>query len=429
MIVIICLSAFIVADDLFSVLHIGGYTVRLFQLLTAPVLINGLWGLLSRFVWPCGFGKLLIWTVFIIVFIPNTTLVGRSVLYALWLVFNVLLVLALTVSIHTEHALRIVFKWYIYSYAFSAAFGLSQLFLPFVGLEPVLVTQWWFPGILARMNGLTYEPSYYATYMITGWATIKYLRVADFRLPGLRMVDWLVTAALLLCSSRMGWLMMLTWYMGRGLWQLYNRQITWRRVAIIAAIATLLPVLVISVVGLDLGEVAFLTTGLGIIDDPGSTQGRWERAEQTLMVFVQHPIIGVSLGGVDAAIGKRNHAVIKNNDDAKDNQGQWTTAEVLAASGVVGFVFYVLYLTGLFREAFRLPNEPFTVVVKALGWGLLFLIIILQFNQTILRAYLWFHIGLMSAALRLASTALLLSPHRGALAHVCGDASKAALSQ
>jgi len=37
------------------------------------------------------------------------------------------------------------------------------------------------------------------------------------------------------------------------------------------------------------------------------------------------------------------------------------------------------------------------VIVKALGWSLLFLLLILQFNETILRSYVWLHIGILSA--------------------------------
>ena len=399
MIFLICLSAFIVSDDLFSVFHLGGFTVRLFQLALLPVLAKGIWGWLARSVWPVGFGSLLLWTLFIVSFVPNGSLLSRSFFYGLWLVFCVLMVLGIVAAIDTHEKLMTVLRWYVYSYAFSAVFGLSQLLLPLAGVQPLLVRQWWFPERLARINGFTYEPSYYATYMITGWVMMDYLRWKKSGIPGLRVCYWLVTVALLLCSSRMGWTLMLAWLGIRVFWHIRENTVPWRKIATVSA------VLLIAGAGLarstDLSTLTFLASGLGVSDDTSadSTLGRWQIAMQTLHIYTSTPIIGVSLGGVAPAIGRQNSATIVDNEDAKDNEGLCTTLEVLAASGTFGFLFYLAYVAGLFRAMAQLPQEE--VLGKALGWGLVFLILILQLNQNILRSYLWFHIGLLSAAYRL----------------------------
>jgi hypothetical protein len=403
MIFLICLAAFIVSGDIFFVIPIGGFTLRIFQVLMVPILLKGLWDLFNRSVWPLGFGYLLLWTLFIVCFVPNTSFLDRSIFYALWLIFSVFMVLGLTCCIDTQEKLRTVLRWYVYSYGFSAAFGLSQLALPLVGLPPFLLQQWWFPGILARINGFTYEPSYFATYMIAGWITIDYLRYKKFDLPYLSLTYWMVTVALLLSGSRMGWTVMLGWWCLRTLWSLRAGVLPWRKVGISVFLAVVLLSSIVVSMGLRTADFSFLVNGLGVLEDAGSysSAGRWDLAMQTLRVYLDHPFVGVSLGGVATAIGRQNNETISDNEDAKANEGQCTTAEVLAASGTVGFIFYVLYLVRLVGVMWR-PPEP-SAFVKSLGWGLIALMLMLQFNQNILRFYLWFQIGILSAAYRVES--------------------------
>ncbi len=75
-------------------------------------------------------------------------------------------------------------------------------------------------------------------------------------------------------------------------------------------------------------------------------------------------------------------------------------AEVLAASGVVGFApFAVCILTLLIRPA-RLAlrlGKPYGSVLGSLTWASAMEFLILQFNQNVLRPYLWFQIGVLSA--------------------------------
>jgi hypothetical protein len=368
-----------------------------------PVLLKGLWDLLNRSIWPIGFGYLLLWTLFILCFVPNTPLLDRNIAYALWLVFSVLMVLGVTSCVDTPDKFEKVMRWYIYSYGFSAVFGLSQFVLPLIGLHPFLVQQWWFPDTLARINGFTYEPSYYASYMIAGWVTIDYLRYKKCKIPHIEPCFWLVTIALVLSTSRMGWIVMLLWLALRMFWSIRQGTFRWRRMAAAGFVAGLLILTATVWVGLRTADLSFLINGLGLMEDSGSysSEERWDLTKQTLEIYVAHPIIGVSLGGIAPIIGQNNGVAMNDNEDAKTTEGQCTTAEVLAASGTIGFVFYFLYMSGLLRITFRSSND----FVKALGFGFIFLLIILQFNQNILRFYLWFHIALLSAAYRVSSAA------------------------
>ena len=115
-------------------------------------------------------------------------------------------------------------------------------------------------------------------------------------------------------------------------------------------------------------------------------------------MFFEHPLIGVSLGGVATEIGRTRHNDVFDNDSIKDNEGICTTAEILAACGLLGFIPYFLYMRRLTWTTICLADRSeLGVIVKALGWSLLFLLLILQFNETILRSYVWLHIGILSA--------------------------------
>src|SRR5271156_5459450 len=105
MIFLICVSAFMISGDVFFVVHLGGFTVRIYQFLLIPALLKGM---LEKFqgLWAVGFGKLLVWTIFIVLFIPNTSLIERNVFYALWLVSSVLMVLGITASVDTPEKLQ-----------------------------------------------------------------------------------------------------------------------------------------------------------------------------------------------------------------------------------------------------------------------------------------------------------------------------------
>jgi len=396
-----------ISGDVFFVIHLGGFTLRIYQFLLIPVLIKGLLELFQG-VWPIGFGKLLLWTLFIVLFIPNTTLLERNVFYALWLVSSVLMVLGITASVDTPEKLQTILRWYTYSFAFSALFGLVQLILPLAGLPGPLVQEWWIHDRLARINGFTYEPSYFATYMVTGWVMADYLRYKKFHFRFLNLSFWLITIALVLCSSRAGWITMGVWVAIRAYWHWRAGTIPWRAVGITLAVSGAVLAVVMTVMGLQSDDFMVVTAGMGVVDEQGSfsAEGRWDTTIETLHVYADHPIIGVSLGGVATEIAHQNGYDVVDNEDAKTSEGLCTTAEVLAASGTIGFIFYVWYMVELCRGMFRLSTE--TAVAGALGWGFLLLLFILQTDQNILRGYVWFHISILSAAYRVLAASV---PH------------------
>lgn len=395
------LAGFLVSSDIFLTWRIQGFTLRAVQFVLALVLV---WGLVDAVCFrkrrhlrrPLGSGALLTWCAVNCFLLWNVHAMTRNFGYMAWLLFNAALVFVTVQQLDAQERLRFVLRWYIYAYCASAVLGIAQFLSPFLGLTPPLIRQWWIPGVLDRVNGMTYEPSYYAMYMLCGFVMIDYLRVHGSSLlpkSRLAMACLLTGTALIVCGSRMGWMMMLVWLGLRIIWWVRDRNFrALRRAAVLISAAL---VLLFVVVG---GSASFLLAGLGVSEELGewSREGREGDLQDTISVFLQHPIMGVGLGGVGPEIARMRHVPQIDQDDEVRVEGQCTTMEVLAGTGIFGFAAYAAYLLILFIAPFRLKNA--STELKALTWALIFLIAILQFNQNILRLYLWFHIALLSAA-------------------------------
>src|SRR5208283_2401073 len=409
MMIFLILALFVVSGDVFFVFHVEGFTIRLFQLLIIPVIFVGvrkLWRDPRSKQWPIGYKSLLTWALFVLIFVPNTSFIPRNVGYMGWLLLNILLVIGITGAINTEAKLVHLLQWYIYSFAFCAVFGLVQFFAPLFGLPGLLVQQWWFPGLIARINGFNYEPSYYATYMLAGWILIDYLRYRKVVIvPGLNIIFGLVTVSILLSTSRIGWLVMFVWFAVRVFWHFQESgiMVPWRAIILGGFSCAVLISLFMSHYGIAGEDLSFLGSGLGLFGatTTHSSDTRIGTALDTLNVFFEHPIIGVSLGGVAPAIGGNRNDSIIDQESTKDDEGTCVTAEVLAASGIFGFIPFVLYMYGLMWTPIHLTdNSDLGLCVKALTWSLIMVFLALQFSPTILRAPFWLHIGILSAAYR-----------------------------
>lgn len=393
------IAAFLVSSDIFLVWRIGGFSFRAAQFVLALIVGAGLVG--ASFAkpadlrWPLGFTPLLIWGALNFAFLLNGQSLSRNVGYMTLQLFTVALVFVAVQEFGNRERLNVLLRWYVYAYSASAILGIIQFVLPCVGVDPPLVRQWWIPGVFARVNGMTYEPSYYAMYMLCGWVTIGYLKVNRSELLPAKRLNTafvLMTLALILCSSRMGWMMMAVWSCLRMFWWFRNKNFKALRRAALVVFGVVVTAAIILA-----GPGSFLVKGLGVSEDSGDFSRAQRQADfdDTIMVFKDHPVLGVGLGGVGPEIAHMRHMPQVDRDDEVRVEGQCTSAEILAGTGIVGFMVYAVYMGTLFTAPFRLKRA--SVELRALAWGLIFLIAILQFNQTILRLYVWFHIALLSA--------------------------------
>lgn len=160
-------ALFTASCDLVLNVHIGG-TLRLAQILLVVVCLAGCARFIQngRLLWPRGGSALALWLFFQVLYLPfsGNLMIGLS-FFGLLLLSCVGIYAVVELygdSPHIEQLMRV----YMLSYVFVAAFGMLQ-FLSVVAHGPaILVQQWISHGRIARINGFSYEPSYFATYML-----------------------------------------------------------------------------------------------------------------------------------------------------------------------------------------------------------------------------------------------------------------------
>jgi hypothetical protein len=404
--------------DIFLVAQIGP-NVRFCQLL-APVLIllAALRAARGARLPLIGAIPLFAWLLFQVAFVPITGFWPKSLGYCLWLLLNIASVYSFVYLFgDDERALVTIIRWYARSFAAIAICGIVQFCLPLFGLPSPLVTEWWIPGRLARVNGFSYEPSYFATYLLIGFVFAGSLRRARTTLissASLLIIYWLALIGIVLSSSRMGIVFVIAeiFLAQFAPWLLFLKdfgrlRIVWRHARALAPSFAVIVLLSVAIVGAakelrdNPATMLMLLNGTGISNTAAhSVVERESSFEDTLAVFAGHPVIGRSLGGVSYAIGQLHGEDLHSFEESKQFEGMNIFAEVLAASGIVGVIPFILFLTALIRKPLKLAKSAalnYSALLRALVRSFWFLLAILQFNQNILRPYLWIHIAILAA--------------------------------
>ena len=358
-----------------------------------------------------------IWFLFQCAFIPSTDFWPKSLGYCLWLALNIALVFSYVQLFSDDaRALSSLLRWYVYSFGLVGTLGIVQFMLPVFGFPGIYIVQWWVEGSLPRANGFSYEPSYFATYLLIGFvlvASLRRLRSTLLSARALTVVYWLTMAGIVVSSSRMGILFLVLYVVFSQLkpWlslimDLGKFHISLDRVRALAPSvvlsACIVPVAAVGALALQRNPAITLMflSGTGISDTAAhSVIEREDSFEETLRVFMNHPVIGRSLGGVSWAIADLNGVSVHSFEESKEFEGMSVFAEVLAASGVAGFIPFVWFLVATIRKPLKLSaaTSPFySSLLRALVHSLVFGWAILQFNQNLLRPYLWVHIAILA---------------------------------
>ena len=280
-----------------------------------------------------------------------------------------------------------------------ALLGLLQFCLKMAGIN-FFLTQPWLNGAkfgsikIPRLNGFTYEPSYYSTYLLPGWIFIVFLFEKGSVLLSKRKLgiySLLVTAALFLCTSRMGWIFMALWVAFRSL--VILRRILSSKISkfhfllLVAIIVCILLAALIALVLVRRNGINFLITGLGIGGSSShSSSPRINALIGTMKVFLDSPLIGYSLGGISVEYCNMYHIPM----DTGATMCVWM--ELLAASGIIGIVlfafwFYELLFSGMSKN--KLNKISAQNELRGLFYAVIFECLILAINQNILRVYFW----------------------------------------
>lgn len=387
--------------DIVGVIDLGGFTFRISQLFTILLvgvsIAGGSWIRLRKFL---GGGWALIWVILQGLFIVNSVNIYNAVGYYLWLLFDMLTVIAIVQNVGRSYSQKKLVNLYLSSFLVIAILGLVQQFLYAFGIN-FFVTQAW-NARLARINGFCFEPSYYATYLMPGFITYAYLfEKKDTEYLTRRKIViglFFISLAIILSSSRMGWLTMAVWivlrlciYFVRFFRQGFTKK-TLINTFLGLMVITLMLVGVITVVAKSDIDLMFLFNGVGLFGKSAhSTTGRMKALVNCIEVFKQSPWIGYSLGGVDPALAKYQNVVFIKNGAGS------VIGEILAANGVVGLIPFIGYMFSLVFGRKHYRHKKKSTIYKAFVWAFIFQMIILCMNQNILRAYVWSLIGVLSA--------------------------------
>lgn len=409
----LCLAS----GDIWPVVSLG-FNFRLSQLLlmaaaalALPFLVRHRVNTFPGAAWIFGWA---IWSFFTL---PFSLFPARSLGYLFWLMTNVLSIFVIVQLFRAPRDVDRLLRAYMWSFVALACFGIAQFTLGVLGIG-VLTTQWWIEGVLPRVNGLSYEPSYYATYLLPGWVSAAYLLEKRSPLMSrklLKMVFLTTTLALLLSTSRMGWLCMAAWAGFRGgagfIRFLAGGRVSRTAVASLAVLLLLCTGMlftppgrsVIASVSGAFSTLGFLMAGLGVLD--GSDHSSSERIQgfvMTWQAFLNHPWVGAGLGAVSVEIGAMSGREVVSLEDAKLNEGMSVALELLASVGVTGALLAFGFVAAVVRAAASAMSRTDTAhrhLLLGLGWGLVWMLLILQFNQNFLRLYLWLDTAVFIAVL------------------------------
>lgn len=381
--------------DIFLTVDIAGYTFRIAQVFLIIGILLYIFNIYKthEIYLPISYKPMFVWIALQCISIVNSPNKRNAILYFCWLIMDIFIIFI--IQHYFIDKIDKIIRFYLFSMTVIGLLGICQWILALAGIK-VLYTTGMF-GAIPRINGFCFEPSYYATYLLPGWVICIYLleKASIFVKKKILAFDTIVlTIALILCGSRMGWLCMGIWLVFRFFVQftkLFQKKVP-RKSLYIVSISVLLVVLLIIFVSCTTRffDFSVFFKGLGINGTSShSFSIRLNQIKNMCNLFFLKPLLGFSLGGVSA-----EYAIYYGLPFATGlTMCVWL--ELLVASGIFGFSFFVIWLVGLLRKAFdkksKLNNEMF-----AFAYGLIFECIILAFNQNILRLYFWILISIIN---------------------------------
>jgi|GEM_PF-880806 len=409
---LIWISILLASCDIVLAFEVAGLTVRVAQLFSLVVMGLFLLRIIKfgnvKILTP--YYNLLIVIVFNTICIVNSETIFNAVGYDLWLMFDCLQVITFTYFLSKQETIYSLVRKYVLCFNVFAIIGFLQFALQFVGIN-FYVMQY---NDMHRSNGFSFEPSFYATYMIMGAVICLYLlekrNYKCMRKRALIISTLLNVGAVVISTSRMGLLMLLIYVVYRGV--ICLRVYIHMKASVIKILFTLMPtmvalMLIVLIICIQF-QVPFVMTylsGLGIGGTAShSTDTRMTSFYDTWKLFLDSPLLGCSLGGIDAGIiaYKARNYTVANNGGAS----MCISLEALAAYGIFGAYFFFKYMYDLtiggYRKIKKRPGDKREKeVVYAMLLALAFEFMILQLNQNVLRPPFWVHIALVSTVIQI----------------------------
>lgn len=266
--IFIFITLLIASDDIVLRVHVGAIPVRLVQIFQGILIFTGflIMSLRGKVTFAVGLHFLTAWCILNWVSSSFSSNVDFAYAYAAWLTLFVIYIFGM-VQLYATVPIGYIYllcKAYLLSFVCLAVFGIAQFALGVLGIN-VLVTQWWLPH-LPRVNAISYEPSYYATYLIIGWGmALSWLRSGSalFHNSTLTLSFLLISAAIVI-SRRMGIVCCIVYLLvllSKDVWRgLMAGKMRLSTIFYVGAIASLIvfAALLMRLISIDLDGVVFL---------------------------------------------------------------------------------------------------------------------------------------------------------------------------
>lgn len=407
--------------DIFLAFDVAGFTVRAAQILAIGLYVPALWNAFKerKIALPHGWKPLLVCLAALFAATFHSQWYVKNIAYDIWLLSLVAIVWAFTQLFSDPDSAKRLFRIYLIVFDLMAVLGIVQFLLAFFRIGEFFLTQYLVYWLIPRVNGFMYEPSYYATYMIMGWAVCaSLLKEEKARLCGvpIKASFLLISVGVILSSSRMVYGCMVLWggyygltwladvFRARKLSAAAIKKLLWQGSVWVIALMYWIFVTIFGVPtpppgGNQIGGLPekdsvsdIMFQGLGADGNSANVDERTTAWKYTFGVFAKSPLLGCGLGAVtDEA---RLAAEPESNPLGSGN----VLLELLAAGGIAAGVAAVAYVLSLLRPGWqqRRSADDSAAVVRALGFGLIGILVLLMWNATILRVYLWVHIAVLS---------------------------------
>jgi O-antigen ligase len=335
----------------------------------------------------------------------------RCCIYAGGYIFNFIFYFLIPVNLFRFFDSKTILRTYSLAFSCLGFYAISQLALSWLGIYDPLATQR--IGTIARGQGWTYEPSYYALY-ITAYVMFRnalaifgseeFSLKKALKLLGINTFLLASTSTGVIFSYPVFFFVCLGMVLQRPIRRLasYARKRILKFVAICCALGGILSWLFWEHFVMSFFKFFYF----GFMTH-GSFVARWEGIVSCFRLFKEHPLFGVGVGGVGPYLFAKNSwydtsPVTLQEVESFDPTNVFT--EILASLGIVGLVGFV-WLSFVFYRSFRKVfsaqvAQSDKIVAIALFISLILVMFVLQFNQGLFRPYVWIHIGIFYGYLR-----------------------------
>ena len=300
----------------------------------------------------------------------------------IWSTFCLMFFVSFIFMLRKEKVFKLVLNVYsqtVYFWSF-VIIGQFILAIIFPSLASSIV------GGFPRVSGPLYEPSFVPVY-IGPLIALFYVKKDWSRLG-------VASLAIILCSSRTGWLMLALIYILLFLFFGEFKKYFFKQTLAVAAFICLVFFLDVKPVQNYVQSSTEFVAGAVTLQDQGSTLPRLSSWEYGYEVFLTSPIFGVGLGNYGAALQQKGVYIDPANGIERSATETKTTnlyVEVLAETGIVGLLAFLFWLTFPFFFYNKHKNRE----ISALFVGWICLIAIFPLIQTWYRPYIWVFASLL----------------------------------